>query len=391
MDSRLLWLALAAFVGAVEGGLIAGQLPLIGAEMGVTIGQAGLLVVGYSLAYAIGTPLLAVLLGGIGRRRILAGAEFGLAVCALLLALSAVFELMVVVRTVLAVAAGTFTATATATAAMLAPSGQRGRYIQVITIGQSIAALVGVPIGAYVATRFSWRINYGAVAAMAAAASLALYLGLPRGMHGDTQTMRERIRVLSNPGIVPALVSTLLFMAGAMPMAIYVGALMAAAGIGIASLPLVFFVGGLGALAASLTAGRLADRVGNRAAAIGMSAAAMTVLVVFAQLKVLPEGLALPVLLAALAVHAYVVWAFSIAVTSESAHLAPSSVPVAISVNMSAFNIAMAIAAAAGGAVVDTWGASVAALGGVPLVLAALLIWVLLPGERRRGADAPGL
>lgn len=382
MDSRLVWLALAAFVGAVEGGLIAGQLPMIGAEMGVSIGQAGLVVVGYSLAYAIGTPVLAVLLGGIGRRRILAGAEFGLAVCALLLALSPVFEWMVVVRTILAIAAGTYTATATATAAMLAPPGQRGRYIQVISIGQSIASLAGVPIGAYIATRFSWRINYGAIAVMACAASLALYLRLPRGMHGDTQTIRERVRVLGNRGIVPALISTLLFMAGAMPMSIYIGALMSSAGIGIGSLPVVFFAGGIGALAAGLTAGRLADRIGNRAAAIGTSVAVMVVLIGFAELHILPAWAALPALLAVLAVHAFVIWAFSIAVTSESAHLAPSSVQVAISLNMSAFNIAMALAAAAGGIVVDRWGASVAALAGVPLVLAALAVWVFMPRGR---------
>ena len=73
MDSRLLWLAPAAFVGAVEGGLIAGLLPLISTDMDVGIGQAGLLL-GYSLAYAVGTQLLAVLLGGIGQA---AGAGFG--------------------------------------------------------------------------------------------------------------------------------------------------------------------------------------------------------------------------------------------------------------------------------------------------------------------------
>src|SRR5690606_17852272 len=126
MDSRLFWLALAAAVGAVEGGLIAGLLPLISEDMGVTLGQAGLLVLGYSLAYAIGTPLLAVLLGGVGRRRILAGAEFGLAVCALMMALMPLFEGLVAIRTLLAVAAGTFTGTAMATAAMIAPLGQRG-------------------------------------------------------------------------------------------------------------------------------------------------------------------------------------------------------------------------------------------------------------------------
>lgn len=378
MDSRLFWLALAAFVGAVEGGLIAGQLPMIGDEMGVTVGQAGLLVVGYSLAYAIGTPLLAVVLGGVGRRRVLAFSEFGLAVTALLMAVAPVFEWMVVVRTLLAVCAGTFTGTAIATAAMIAPQGQRGRYMQVITIGQSLAALVGVPIGAWVATQLDWRLNYWAITAMAAAAALALFLWLPRGMHGDTQTMRDRIRVLGNPGVVPALLSTLLFMAGATPMSIYIGATMAGAGVSIGFLPLVFLAGGTGALATGLIAGRLADHVGNRAAAIAMSIAVIGTLGVLALLPMLPAGFALPVLLAVFAVHAFVVWAFSIAVASEMAHLAPSSVPVAITLNMSGFNIAMAIAAAAGGVIVDAWGTSVLALAGMPLVAGALGIWVMM-------------
>src|SRR6218665_552830 len=101
MDSRLFWLAAAAFVGAIEGGLIAGLLPLISADLGVTLGYAGLLVLFYSLAYAFGPPLLALLLGGVGRRRILAGAEASFATCALLIVLMTTFDALVVVRTVL--------------------------------------------------------------------------------------------------------------------------------------------------------------------------------------------------------------------------------------------------------------------------------------------------
>ena len=157
MDSRLYWLALAAFVGAIEGGLIAGLLPLIGADLGVSLGQAGLVVLFYSLAYAFGPPLLALLLGGVGRRRILAWSEFGFSVCALLIVLTPVFDGLVVVRTVLAVAAGTYTGTAMATAAMIAPAGQRGRYMQVISMGQAIAALAGVPLGALIAAQLGWR------------------------------------------------------------------------------------------------------------------------------------------------------------------------------------------------------------------------------------------
>lgn len=388
MDSRLIWLALAAFVGATEGGLIAGLLPSISADMGVSIGQAGLLVFGYSLAYAIGTPLFAVLLGGIGRRRILAGAEFGLAVCALLMALTPIFEGLVAIRTVLAVFAGTFTGTAMATAAMIAPIGQRGRYMQTISIGQSLAALVGVPVGAWVAAEFSWRANYATIAAMAAAAALALYLRLPRGMPGDTQTMRDRIRVLGNPGVIPALLSTLLLMIASAPLMIYIGAVMDDAGIGQYYLPLVFLCNGIGALAASVSAGRLADHLGNRPAVTASTLMILILAASFAALPHLPADLALPLLLLTLGLQGYVGWAYSIAISSQMAHLAPSSVPVAISLNMAAMNIGMAIAAAAGGFLVDTWGAAILPYAGAPVVLIALAIWLAVPGGDRAGKMA---
>src|SRR5438132_789547 len=171
MDSRLFWLALAAFVGSTEGGLIGGLLPSISAEMH-------------------------------------------------------------------------------------------------ISTGQSLAALLGVPLGALVAVNFNWRFDYAAIALMAAAASLALYLGLPRGMHGDTQTMRERMRVLRDRRVLLALVVSLLLYAGAAPVTIFVGAVIAQTGAGSGALPVVLLTIGIGAILATMTAGRLADHFGNRPMAI---------------------------------------------------------------------------------------------------------------------------
>ncbi len=390
MDSRVFWLALAAFVGAIEGGSIAGLLPLISAEFDVSLGQAGLVVLGYSLAYAAGPPLLAVLLGGVGRRRVLAWSEFGLALCALLLAIMPVFEGVVIVRTILAIAAGTFTGTAMATAAMLAPRGQRGRYMQVISLGQAIAALAGVPLAAWAAANFGWRIDYFALAAMAGLAALALYRRLPRGMPGDSLTIRDRIRVLRNPGVGPALLATLLFMMGSAPFMVYVAALMAAVGLGYELLPVVLFAGGVGAVACGTVAGRMADTLGSvRTGTIG-GVAVVGVMASYLLLPVLPPGWVLPVLLAISVVQGFVGRTYNIAVTSHMAHLAPTAVPVAISLNMSTFSIGMAVAAAVGGIVVDTWGAMLLPLLGIPLVIASLLIWRTVPEGEVHMRPGPG-
>ena len=60
------------------------------------------------------------------------------------------------------------------------------------------------------------------------------------------------------------------------------------------------------------------------------------------------------------------------------AHLAPSSVTVAISLDMAALNIGMAVAAGAGGWVVDGWGAWALPYVGVPLALVGLAIWLTM-------------
>ena len=379
MDSRLFWLALAAFVGSTEGGLVGGLLPLIAEDMHVTAGQTGQVVLGYSLAYAIGTPVLSALLGGVGRRRVLAGGELLLAVSALLIAVSPFFIWLVGARTLLAIGAGLFTATALATAAMIAPPGQRGRALQVVSMGQSLAALLGVPVAAYVATNYSWRIDYFAIGIAAFAVAIALYVKLPKGMHGDTQTLGDRVRVLGNRGVVPAVLTTVVSSVAVSFPTIFIGPLVTMAGLGRDVLPVPLFAAGAGAVLASATAGRVADRLGNRTAVISACVASIVVVGAFAGVPALPQGWRLALLFVLYGTLAYVAWGYWIAHCSEMAHLAPNSVPVAISLNLTAFNVGVAIAAGLGGAVVDGWGAHALAYVGVPIAVAALGLAIVTP------------
>jgi len=160
-----------------------------------------------------------------------------------------------------------------------------------------------------------------------------------------------------------------------------VGAVMAEAGIGLEFLPLVLLAAGIGAVATSMTAGRLADRLGNGRAVTAALMVLIAGLGIFAALPHVPAALHLPTLLLLFAVQSYVGWGYWIAHCSQMAHLAPSSVPVVISLNMSAMNLGMAIAAAAGGYVVDTWGAAALPLAGAPVVVAARVLGLAVAGR----------
>ncbi len=212
-------------------------------------------------------------------------------------------------------------------------------------------------------------------------------------MLGDTLSIRDRLRVLRNPGVGRALLSTLLFMIGSSPLIVYIGALMAAVGVGYETLPLVLLAGGIGAIACSATAGRMADRFGSGRTATIAGLAVIVVMAVFFSLAYVPKEFALPALMLTVGAQGFVVRTYSIAVASHIAQIAPGAVPVAISLNMSAFMIGMAVAAALGGIVLDTWGAIALPLIGMPLVGTALLVWRSVPegqGERRDEDEPPG-
>ena len=135
---------------------------------------------------------------------------------------------------------------------------------------------------------------------------------------------------------------------------------------------------GVGAVATRMTAGRLADRLGNGRAVTAALLVLIAGLGIFAALPHVPAALHLPTLLLLFAVQSYVGWGYWIAHCSQMAHLAPSSVPVVISLNMSAMNLGMAIAAAGGVYVVDSWGATALPVVGAAVVVAALVLWLAI-------------
>jgi predicted MFS family arabinose efflux permease len=123
----------------------------------------------------------------------------------------------------------------------------------------------------------------------------------------------------------------------------------------------------------------MSDRFGSRRTASMAGLAVIVVMAIFVALPHLPTQLSLPAMMLTVGAQGFVVRTYSIAVASHMAHLAPGAVPVAISLNMSAFMIGMAVAAAVGGVVLDSFGATMLPMIGGPLVAVSLVIWRLVP------------
>src|ERR1700752_4494902 len=157
--------------------MIAGLLPALARDLNVGVLAAGHLVTAFSLTYAIGAPVMAVLTAGLERRRLLAVAMGGFALANLLAALAPGYAGLLAARLLLALSAATFMPAASGYAAALGGPERRGRALSTITTGLTLAIIAGVPLGVLVGQGFGWRATFFGVAGVAAVFFLG---GFPR-------------------------------------------------------------------------------------------------------------------------------------------------------------------------------------------------------------------
>src|SRR4051812_8962605 len=110
------WLAVAAFAIGTEAFVIAGLLPIMAADLNVTLAATGQLVTVYAITYAIGSPILAVLFSNFDRRTVVSLALVCFIVGNLLAAVATTFGTLLLSRMLMAVGAGLCMPTAMAVA-----------------------------------------------------------------------------------------------------------------------------------------------------------------------------------------------------------------------------------------------------------------------------------
>ena len=384
MDIRLVWLAVGTFAIGVESFAISSILPQIAESTGATLAQAGYLVLVFALSNAFGAPVLAALSGTADRRRILSGAAVVFASGAIWAGLSQGYFDLMAARILMALSAGLYTATAQATGVAISSPDHRARAIAVIVGGTTMAVAFGAPLGALVASFAGWRAAYAMVAVFALIAAISIWVLLPAGLRGQQLSLRQRVAAAALPGVPGALLTTLLTLAGAFTVIIYL-AVVTTQSIGLSSelVPAVLLTFGVGAAFGNAAGGQLSDRIGARPTVIGAALLGALMLSAISVVAQLPAPFAGPVFFVIVLLWGVTGWAFPPAQSSHLLSLAPNSAPLVLSLNASALYLGIAGGSLLGGLVLQY--GSVDDLGWVGALLPLLAVsGVLLNGAARR-------
>ena len=365
-------LALTVFCLGTSEFVLAGLLPPIAGDLGVSIPSAGLLISGFALGMLVGAPVMSLLTLRLPRKVTLVGAATVFAAAHLLSATAGSFGVLMLSRVIAAVACATFWSVAAVTVVALVDASVTARGMAALLGGLTLANIAGVPLGTFVGEHIGWRGAFLAIGALTVLATVVTLWKVPETADlPHTRSTREVLRAEVD-GLRPrrlwvALATTAAFQAAVFGTFSYLAPLLTdVAHLSTGTVPLVLLVFGVGSFVGLTIGSRFADRhlLGNVAVSLVLTAASLALLVL------LSPGAAVVV-----AVFLFGATAFSMAsaLNARVFLFAGAAPTLASAVNVSAFNLGNTAGPWVGGQAIDLTGSYLApAAASVALVALSL-------------------
>jgi predicted MFS family arabinose efflux permease len=324
----------------------AGMLSELSGGLDVSIREAGLLITFGAIVLCIGSPVTAWLTSRIERRTLLTTT---LAVLALTNAASAFapdYVSLLLIRLVMLAVGALYTPQAAGTAALIVPAEKRGSTIAFIFLGWSLAAAIGLPLIALIASRYGWRTVYGGIGVIGFLGFLLLAWRLPGGLIGAPVDLKTWTDVGRNRMIVLLLSITVLQMSGQFVVFTFMGPLLTKlTNAGPDAVGLVFALYGVFGFVGIAFATRVVDSWGAYKTSLLFTVLMLTGV----------TGWAISAGIYPLMACSVAVWGLGFASTNSMQQVrlvaaAPALAPASVSLNTSVLYIGQAIGSATGGA-----------------------------------------
>lgn len=174
-------LAAGVFLMGTTEFIVAGILPEIAGDLGVSVANAGLMITVFAVGMIVGTPTMSILTLKLPRRLTLSLALLVFAAGHVVVALTSDFTLILGARFLTALATGAFWAVAAVVGAKAAGAASASRALGVVLGGGMLANVVGVPLGAFAGQVIGWRGPFWGLALLALAGAVVVYRLVPVG------------------------------------------------------------------------------------------------------------------------------------------------------------------------------------------------------------------
>ena len=370
-------LALGAFVIGADGFMLAAVLPQVAQQLGVSLGQTGLLVTVFAWVYALAAPLCGMLMGRRNRRSTLVLALTIFAIGNVVAALASSFVWMMAARVMAAWGSAMIMPTAMALATSLAPVKHRGKAISVVTTGMTMATVLAVPLGSVMGERYGYHTLFWAMAVAAVLVLCGIVLGIRAREAQPAQqvpTIRTLVAGLANRQVaLTLLITVVIFVAGTSVIS-YLSAVVQQAGLH-EYFSLILLIFGVGSLLGGVLGGWLTDRFAH----IWLARWAMLAFALALALLGVAAGMlgALGLVGGSVLLWTASAWIATIAQQYRIIALAPERAQLNLSLNSSSIYIGQGFGGMLGSAVISSQPAQA-----IPLIAAGVVVLALAMTSR---------
>ncbi|MEU4546816.1 MFS transporter [Nonomuraea dietziae] len=376
-------LMLGAFTFNTTENLPIGLLELVSADLRVSPSAVGYLVTWYGLTVAVLSLPIVRLTRRIARRYLLSGLLAVLFLASLVPTLASSYGVLLAARMATASSQALFWAVMGPVAVGLFAPRMRGRVIGVLSLGGSLASVLGVPAGTWLGRHAGWQAPFLGLGGLALVSLVIVAVLLPASRPEDGHAAR---------GVTPdprrfaiVLATTALSATGAFEAFTYVVTFLTeASGFTSDSVSALLFVFGVAGVAAVTLTGPLLDRFPFATLAIPVAGQAVALLALSG------AGDLQVVAVAMLALLGASVGPVFMATQNQVLRVAPGRTEIALAANSAAFNVGVAAGALTGGVVLPLMGVRSAFLAGGLLTAGALALLLLLRPAARGGTRSHG-